>query len=68
MAIVSLMTGSFMGFISALFSMVLLNISWMAALGIWSGIGVVASIVLMAYAMAPRAPALEQIRQELAVE
>ena len=39
MAIVSMIAGGMLGLFSAVFSLVALNVSWMTALGLWSGIG-----------------------------
>lgn len=52
MAIVSLLAGGMVGFVSAIFSLIMLNASWMMALGIWSGMGalVAAGILIMAFA------------------
>lgn len=53
MAIVSLLAGGMVGFFSALVSLVMLNASWMMALGIWSGIGIAVAAFVLVVAMAP---------------
>ena len=54
MGVVSVLMGGCVGFFSALFGLLILNISWIAALGLWSGVGSVASIVVLAYAVLPK--------------
>ncbi|MDZ4310221.1 MAG: hypothetical protein U1A24_06660 [Cypionkella sp.] len=54
MAVVSMITGGFLGFFSALFGLVALNVTWLTALWLWSGIGCAAAILLLGYAMLPR--------------
>ena len=54
MAIVSLLMGGCVGFFSALFGLVILNVSWIAAVGLWSGVGTLASIAVLGLAMLPR--------------
>ena len=64
MAIVSLICGGILGAISALTSLILLDVSWIAALGIWSVGGALMSLGLLAMAMAPqRAPGVRMARQ-----
>ncbi|GLS85472.1 hypothetical protein GCM10010873_04450 [Cypionkella aquatica] len=64
MAIVSMIAGGMLGFISAMFSLVALQVSWMTALGLWSGIGCAAAILLLGYAMLPRRKAKAPHRAE----
>jgi hypothetical protein len=54
MAVVSLLLGGCVGFFSALFGLVILNVSWIAAFGLWSGIGTIASVAVLALVMLPR--------------
>ena len=54
MAFVSMMMGGCVGFFSALLGLVILNVSWIAALGLWSGVGTLASIAVLGFAMLPR--------------
>ncbi len=54
MAVVSMIMGGCVGFFSALFGLVLLNVSWIAALGLWSGVGTLASAAVLAFVMMPR--------------
>ena len=54
MAVVSMIAGGMLGFFSALFGLVALNVSWMTALGLWSGIGCAVAAVLLGFAMWPR--------------
>ncbi|MES2435714.1 MAG: hypothetical protein V4586_18035 [Pseudomonadota bacterium] len=64
MAVVSMIAGGMLGFFSALFSLVALNVSWMTALGLWSGIGCAVAILLLGYAMLPRHKLIEPRRTE----
>ena len=64
MAIVSMIAGGTLGFFSALFSLVALNVSWMTALGLWSGIGCAVAALLLGYAMLPRRKATQLHRTE----
>ena len=57
MAVVSMLMGGCLGFFSALFGLVVLNIGWIAALGLWSGVGTLASAAVLAFALLPRRPA-----------
>ena len=54
MAVLSMLTGGVMGFFSALIALVVLNISWIAAIGLWTGVGTVCACVILGVAMAPR--------------
>lgn len=54
MAVVSLLMGGCVGFFSALFGLVVLNLSWVAALGLWSGVGTLASAAVLIFALVPR--------------
>jgi hypothetical protein len=54
MAVVSMITGGMLGFFSALFSLVALNVSWMTALGLWSGVGCAVAALVLGFAMWPR--------------
>ena len=42
-----------MGFFSALVGLVVLNVSWMAAIGLWTGVGTLAACVILGIAMVP---------------
>lgn len=58
MAVISLLFGSIIGFTSALAAFLLLGVSLMAALGLWSLIGAGATVVLISFALIPhREPA-----------
>ncbi len=57
MAVISVILGGCLGFMSALFGLAVLNVSWIAALGLWSGVGLIAAAFVLAYAMLPRRPA-----------
>ena len=54
MAVLSVLTGGVMGFFSAIAALLLLNISWIAAIGLWTGVGTLAAFVILGVAMAPR--------------
>jgi hypothetical protein len=54
MAVVSMIAGGMVGFFSALFSLIALNVTWMTALGLWWGVGSVAAMAVLALAMLPR--------------
>lgn len=64
MAVVSVLAGGMLGFFSAVFSLVALNVSWLTALGLWSGIGCAAATALLACAMLPRRQSTEPQRTE----
>ena len=64
MAIVSMIAGGMLGFLSAVFSLVALNVSWMTALGLWSGIGCAVAALLLGCAMWPRRKSAERIWTE----
>ena len=59
MAVLSMLAGGVMGFFSAIVALVVLNISWMAAIGLWTGVGTLAACVILGVAMVPRKPNLE---------
>jgi membrane protein implicated in regulation of membrane protease activity len=54
MAVVSMLAGGMVGFFSAVFSLIALNVTWMTALGLWWGIGSFAAIAILAMAILPR--------------
>lgn len=54
MAVISMLAGGMVGFFSAVFSLIALNVTWMTALGLWWGVGSVAAIVVLGLAMMPR--------------
>jgi hypothetical protein len=54
MAVVSMLAGGMVGFFSAVFSLIALNVTWMTALGLWWGVGALAAIVVLGLAMLPR--------------
>ena len=54
MAVLSVLTGGVMGFFSAIAALLLLNISWLAAIGLWTGIGTLAACAILGVAMVPR--------------
>jgi formate-dependent nitrite reductase membrane component NrfD len=53
MAVVSILLGGVAGFFSALIGMITLNISWLMALGLWSGVGTAVAAVILLIALAP---------------
>ena len=53
MAIVSILAGGIMGFFSALVGLIVLNVSWMAAFGLWTGVGALAAGAVLVLAMMP---------------
>ncbi len=64
MAIISMLCGSVLGMFSALTSLIFLDVSWLAALGIWSVGGAVMSLGLLAMALTPaQAPGADGARQ-----
>lgn len=54
MAVVSILLGGMAGFFSALIGLITLNISWLMALGLWSGVGALVAAVLLLIALAPK--------------
>jgi membrane protein implicated in regulation of membrane protease activity len=54
MAVVSMLAGGMVGFFSAVFSLIALNVTWMTALGLWWGVGSFAALAVLAMAMLPR--------------
>ena len=64
MAVVSMIAGGMLGFFLALFSLVALNVSWLTALGLWSGIGCAVAVLLLGCAMWPRRKAAGMTRTE----
>jgi len=54
MAVLSVLSGGVMGLFSAILALVLLNISWLAAIGLWTGVGTLAACVILGIAMVPR--------------
>jgi membrane protein implicated in regulation of membrane protease activity len=64
MAIVSVFLGGCLGFLSAMFGLAVLNVSWIAALGLWSGVGLIAAAFVLAYAMLPRRRAQSEMSAE----
>jgi hypothetical protein len=54
MAAIFVMAGGMIGFISAVISFTMLKASFLMALAIWSGVGLLAVIVALAFAIAPR--------------
>lgn len=54
MAVVSLLLGSIVGFASALAAFLLMGVSALAALGLWSLIGAGATVLLIGLALATR--------------
>ncbi len=64
MAVVSMIAGGMLGFFSAVFSLVAWNVSWMTALGLWSGIGCAVAALLLGCAVWPRRKTAEIQRTE----
>lgn len=64
MAVVSVLAGGMLGFFSAVFGLVALNVSWLTALGLWSGIACAVAAALLGYAMLPRRKPTEPQRTE----
>ena len=54
MAVLSMLTGGVMGLFSAILGLVVLNVSWLAAIGLWTGVGTLAACVILGIAMLPR--------------
>jgi hypothetical protein len=54
MAAIFVMAGGMIGFISAVVSLIMLKTSVLMALAIWSGVGLLAVIVALAFVLAPR--------------
>ena len=61
MAIVAMLAGGMMGFFSALVGLIILNISWFAALGVWTGVGTLCGIAFLVVAMLPRKSTLTPV-------
>lgn len=58
MAAVSMLLGGMAGFFSAIVGLVTLNISWMMALALWSGIGIAVAALVLTMAILPKSPAV----------
>ena len=54
MAVLSVLTGGVMGFFSAIVALVVLNVSWITAIGLWTGVGTMAACVILGIAVWPR--------------
>lgn len=54
MAVVAILFGGMVGFFSAIFSLIALDISLLAAVGLWAGIGAVAAVAVLTFALLPR--------------
>ncbi len=54
MAAIFVMAGGMIGFISAIVSLTMLKASVLMALAIWSGVGLLAVVVAICFALAPR--------------
>ena len=54
MAVVAILFGGMLGFFSAVFSLIALDISLLAAFGLWAGVGAVAAVAVLAFALMPR--------------
>ncbi|MGV8951857.1 MAG: hypothetical protein ACOH2M_12190 [Cypionkella sp.] len=57
MAVVSMILGGMAGFFSAAVGLIALNLSWLAALGLWSGVGTAVAALILALALLPKSPA-----------
>ncbi len=58
MAIVAILLGGVAGFFSALVGLIAMNLTWFAALGLWSGVGIGVAALVMTMALMPKvAPA-----------
>jgi len=68
MAVLSVLTGGVMGFFSALVGLIVLNVSWMAAIGLWTGVGTVAACVILGVAMVPRKTAATPVASPLVAD
>lgn len=55
MAVISLLLGAMIGFTSGLAAFLFLGVGLLAAVGIWSLVGAGATVVLIGFALAPRA-------------
>jgi formate-dependent nitrite reductase membrane component NrfD len=58
MAVVSILLGGVAGFFSALIGLITLNISWLMALGLWSGVGTCVAAVILLIALTPKSSAV----------
>ena len=54
MAVVAILFGGMIGFFSAVFSLVALDISLLAAIGLWAGIGIGVAVLVLALRLLPR--------------
>jgi hypothetical protein len=55
MAIVSILLGGMLGFVSAMVGLATMDISWLMALGLWVGVGTSAFAVILLKSMMPKA-------------
>jgi hypothetical protein len=54
MAVVSILLGGVAGFFSALVGLIAMNLTWLAALGLWSGVGFAVAALVMTIALTPK--------------
>jgi len=54
MAVVAILFGGMLGFFSAIFSLITLDISLLAAVGMWAGVGAIVAVAVLALAFLPR--------------
>jgi hypothetical protein len=54
MAVIAVMAGGMLGFFCATFTLLTLDISWLAMLGIWWSVGSLIAIALLAFVLSPR--------------
>lgn len=64
MAVVAILFGGMVGFFSAVFSLITLDISLLAAVGLWAGISAAAAGIVLTYALLPRHRRAQNTRAE----
>jgi len=64
MAVVAILFGGMVGVFSAVFSLIALDISLLAAVGLWAGIGTVAALAVLVFTLLPRQRSAHSARTE----
>ncbi|EKD61911.1 MAG: hypothetical protein ACD_54C00030G0001 [uncultured bacterium] len=64
MAVVAILFGGMIGFFSAVFSLVALEVTLLAAVGLWAGISAAAAVIVLAFALLPRPRSAQNTRAE----
>ena len=54
MAVVSILLGGMAGFLSALVGLIVMNLSLLAALGLWTSMGALVALIVLAFALLPK--------------